>query len=101
MDKEITDLLTALIEKMGLLRSDLKKRGDLEKYQARIDRVEQKFSSLTERIARDDPALAKQLRTAWQMPGRSLAFRNADHQKDLKRQAETAGEPEGSADEEG
>ena len=64
MDKEITDLLTELVEKMGLLRSDLKKRGDLEKYQARVDRIEQKFSSLAEAVARDDPALAKQLRTA-------------------------------------
>jgi hypothetical protein len=101
MDKEITDLLTELVEKMGLLRGDLKKRGDLEKYRARVDRVEQKFSSLAERIARDDPELAKQLRTAWQLPGRSLAFRNADHQKELKRQeAETGSQPEGSNEDE-
>jgi len=101
MDKEITDLLTALVEKMGLLRSDLKKRGDLEKYRARVDRVEQKFSSLALRIERDDPELAKQLRTAWQLPGRSLAFRNADHQKELKRQeAEPGSQPEGSKEDE-
>ena len=100
MDKEITDLLIELVEKVGLLRSDLKKRGDLEKYQARVDRIDQKFSSLAERISRADPELARELRTAWQLPGRSLAFRNADHQKELKRQAEAPVEPEGSKEHE-
>jgi hypothetical protein len=32
-------------------------------------------------VSADDPELAKALRTAWQLPARSLAFRNADHRK--------------------
>ena len=81
MDSELATLLTDLIEKIGLLRRDLKHRGNLEKYEARVSRVDHKFSALAERISRTDPALAKALRTAWQLPGRSLAFRNAKHQK--------------------
>jgi hypothetical protein len=81
MDPEIAALLTELIEKIGLLRRDMQHRKDLEKYEARIARIEQKFSSLAERISRTDPDLAKKLRTAWQLPARSLAFRNAEHQK--------------------
>ena len=81
MDKELATLLTELIEKVGLLRRDMQHRGDLEKYEARISRIEQKFSAFAERISRTDPDLAKALRTAWQLPARSLAFRNAEHQK--------------------
>ena len=84
MDAEISTLLVELIEKVGLLRRDMLQKKDLEKYEARFSRIEQKFSSLAERISRDDPELAKKLRTAWQLPARSLAFRNAEHQKDLK-----------------
>ena len=84
MDPELVTLLTEFVEKVGLLRRDIQHRKDLEKYEARILRIEQKFSALAERISRDDPALAKALRTAWQLPARSLAFRNADHQKELK-----------------
>jgi hypothetical protein len=82
MDSEIAALLTEFVEKAGLLRSDMKRKGDLEKYEARFARVDQKLSSLAERISRDDPALAKALRTAWQLPGRSLAFRNVEHQRE-------------------
>ena len=81
MEHDLAVLLTELIEKVGLLRRDLKQKGDLEKYEARLARIDQKFSALAERIAQSDPELAKALRTAWQMPARSLAFRNADHQK--------------------
>ena len=84
MDAEISTLLVELIEKVGLLRRDMLQKKDLEKYEARFSRIEQKFSSLAERISRDDPELARKLRTAWQLPARSLAFRNAEHQKDLK-----------------
>ena len=84
MDADISTLLVELIEKVGLLRRDMLQKKDLEKYEARFSRIEQKFSSLAERISRDDPELAKKLRTAWQLPARSLAFRNAEHQKDLK-----------------
>ena len=84
MDPEIAVLLTELVEKVGLLRRDMLQKKDLEQYEARFARIEQKLSSLAERIARDDPDLAKRLRMAWQLPARSLAFRNADHQKDIK-----------------
>jgi len=47
-----------------------------------MQRIEQKLSALAERISSEDPELAKALRTAWQLPARSLAFRNAAHQKD-------------------
>jgi hypothetical protein len=85
MDSETATLLTELVEKVGLLRRDMQQKKDLEKYEARFARIEQKFSALAERLSRNDPELAKALRTAWQLPARSLAFRNAAHQKDLKR----------------
>ena len=84
MDPEIAKLLTEMVEKVGLLRRDLQQKKELEKYEARFARIEQKFSALAERISRDDPDLAQALRVAWQLPARSLAFRNTDHQKKLK-----------------
>ena len=84
MDPEIATLLTELVEKIGLLRRDMQQKKELEKYEARFQRIEQKFNALAERLSREDPELAKALRTAWQLPARSLAFRNADHQKELK-----------------
>jgi len=84
MDPDIAKLLTELVEKVGLLRRDLQHQKELEKYEARFARIEQKFSALAERISRDDPDLAKALRVAWQLPARSLAFRNKDHQDKLE-----------------
>ncbi|HKH72194.1 MAG TPA: hypothetical protein VKA59_12630 [Vicinamibacterales bacterium] len=84
MDKDAAGLLIELIEKVGLLRRDMQQKKELEKYQARFQRIEQKLNALAERLSREDPELAKALRTAWQLPARSLAFRNADHQKDTK-----------------
>jgi hypothetical protein len=81
MDPQVSALLVELIEKVGLLRRDLQHRGDLEKYEARTTRIEQKLTALAEQLAGTDPALAKALRTAWQLPARSLAFRNAEHRK--------------------
>ena len=81
LDPELSTLLVELVEKVGLLRRDLQHRGDLEKYQARAQRIEQKLSALADRVEATDPATAKALRTAWQLPARSLAFRNAAHQK--------------------
>jgi hypothetical protein len=81
MDNELAALLTELVEKVGLLRRDMQQKKDLEKYEARFARIEQKFSALAELVSRTDPELARQLRTAWQLPARSLAFRNAEHQK--------------------
>ena len=94
MDSELAVLLTELIEKVGLLRRDMKQKGDLEKYEARMARIEQKFSALAEQISRTEPDLAKALRTAWQLPARSLAFRNADHQKELKARTDQPSRPE-------
>jgi len=82
MDPEIATLLTELVEKVGLLRRDMQHRGELERYEGRMARIEQKFSALAELVSRTNPDLAKALRTAWQQPARSLAFRNAEHKKD-------------------
>lgn len=84
MDPELAGLLTEFVEKVGLLRRDMQQKKDLEKYEGRIARIDQKFSALAERVSQTDPELAKALRTAWTMPARSLAFRNAAHQRELK-----------------
>jgi hypothetical protein len=81
MEQRTAALLIELIEKVGLLRRDMQHKKELEKYEARFQRIEQKFNALVESLAEDNPDLAKALRTAWQLPARSLAFRNADHQK--------------------
>lgn len=81
LEPELATLLVEFVEKIGLLRRDLQHRGDLEKYDARVARIEQKLSSLADRVADTDADLAKSLRTAWQLPARSLAFRNAEHRK--------------------
>jgi uncharacterized protein YhaN len=81
MDESLAPLLIELVEKVGLLRRDLQQRRDLETYEGRIARIEQKVSALADAMADTDPALATALRTAWLSPARSLAFRNAAHQK--------------------
>jgi hypothetical protein len=84
MDTDTATLLIDFIEKVGLLRRDMQQKKDFERYEARFVRVKQKLDGLAERISRTDPELAKALRTAWQLPARSLAFRNAAHQRELK-----------------
>ena len=84
MEKDTGLLLIELVEKVGLLRRDMQQKKELEKYQARFRRIEQKVNALAERLSGEDPDLAKALRTAWQLPARTLAFRNAEHQKDTK-----------------
>lgn len=81
IDKELAALIVDFVEKVGLLRRDLQHKQELEKYEGRMARIEQKLSALAEKVSADDPELAKALRTAWQLPARSLAFRNAGHQK--------------------
>ena len=81
MDPELVTRLTELVEKVGLLRRDMQHRSDLEKYEGRLARIDQKFSALAEYISRSDPDVATALRTAWQLPARSLAFRNAEHRR--------------------
>ena len=82
IDRELATLLVEFVEKVGLLRRDLQHRQDLEKYEGRVARIEQKVSALAERLSAEDPDMSKALRTAWQLPARSLAFRNAAHKKD-------------------
>ena len=84
IERELATLLVDLVEKVGLLRRDLQHRQDLEKYEGRVARIEQKVSALADRVSADDPELSKALRSAWQLPARSLAFRNAAHQKEQK-----------------
>ncbi len=81
IDPESATLVVALVEKVGLLRRDMQQKQDLGKYEARLARIEQKVAALVERMAATDPALAKALTTAWELPARSLAFRNAGHRK--------------------
>jgi hypothetical protein len=82
MDAEAGRLLVELIEKVGLLRRDLQHKQDLERYEARIKRIDQKMAALLEHLSASEPPLAKALDTAWKQPARSLAFRNVAHQKD-------------------
>lgn len=85
MDQDTATLLIELIEKVGLLRRDMQHRKELEKYEGRIARIDAKLSRLAEHLSNTDPDLAKALRTAWQLPARSLAFRNAEHQKESEK----------------
>ena len=93
MDPELKTLLVEFVEKVGLLKKDMKQKPEFERYEARFLRIEQKFSLLAESIANTDPDFAKLLRRAWQMPSTSLAFRNAEHQKQLKASGTTDQEP--------
>jgi hypothetical protein len=81
MDLDVAAVLVEFVEKMALLRRDMQQKQDLEKYAARIGRIEQKLNALADRLDVSDPELAKALRNAWARPAMSLAFRNADHQK--------------------
>jgi hypothetical protein len=93
MDAITANLVIELIEKMGLLRRDMKNKKEDEKYEARLARIELKLSALAQHVSADDPTLAKRIRMAWERPASSLAFRNAEHQKELKRSDEGSGEP--------
>jgi len=81
VNDEAAAALVALVEKVGLLRRDMQQKQDLARYEARVQRVEQKVLALAEALAAEDPALADALRSTWKLPARSLAFRNAAHRK--------------------
>jgi hypothetical protein len=81
LPEDLARLLVELVEKTGLLRRDLQHNHDLEKYEARVARIEQKLLALADRLEPGNPDLAKALKTAWSLPARSLAFRNAEHRK--------------------
>jgi hypothetical protein len=75
----VSQLIADLIEKVALLRREIEHQKDDEVYAARIARIGQKVEALAEAV--EDVAAAKAIRTAWEKPARSLAFRNAAHQK--------------------
>jgi hypothetical protein len=84
MDSPTDRLLTDFVMMVGLLRRDMKKNNDFDRYDGRFARIEQKFATLAEVISRENPELARTLHTAFQQPARALAFKNAEHQKKLK-----------------
>ena len=92
MDQELTTPLTDFVMMVGLLRREMKHNNEFERYEGRFGRIDKKFDALAELISRDDPELAKALRTAYQQPSRVAAFKNAEHQKELKAKR-TPGDP--------
>ena len=86
MDPDKARLLTDFVMMVGMLRRDIRHNSDFDRYAGRFSRIEQKFSAFAELISLDDPELAKALHRAFQQPGVALAFKNAEHQKELKRQ---------------
>ena len=77
-----TEALIEFVEKAALLRESIKKRGDDEHYVARVDRMSQKLEALAASLEEDDASAAAAIRTAWNRPVRSLAFRNAAHKNE-------------------
>lgn len=77
-----TDALVEFVEKSALLRESIKRRGDEEHYVARIERMSVKLEALAASLDEAEPEIAKAIRSAWGRPVRSLAFRNAAHQKE-------------------
>ena len=51
MEPEIAALVTEVIEKVGLLRRDMQQKKELERYEARFKRIEQKVSALADALA--------------------------------------------------
>ena len=77
-----TDALVEFVEKTALLRETIKRRGDDEHYAARLDRMTVKLDALAAELETSEPQAAAAIRAAWTRPVRSLAFRNAEHQKE-------------------
>ena len=86
MDPQIAKLLTDFAMMVGMLRRDMKapQNNTFERHEGRFARIEQKLAELAELISREDPELAKTLHAAFQQPSRALAFKNAEHQKEMK-----------------
>lgn len=74
-----TEALIEFVEKAALLRESIKRRGDDEHYLARVERMSQKLEALAASLEDEHAAAALAIRTAWNRPVRSLAFRNAAH----------------------
>ena len=77
-----TEALIEFVEKAALLRESIKKRGDDEHYVARVDRMSQKLEALAASLDEENASAATAIRTAWNRPVRSLAFRNAAHKSE-------------------
>ncbi|MGE3956159.1 MAG: hypothetical protein AB7H96_05520 [Vicinamibacterales bacterium] len=77
-----SDALVEFVEKSALLRESIKRRGDDEHYAARVERMSLKLEALATALEESAPDTARAVRTAWGRPVRSLAFRNAGHQKE-------------------
>ena len=84
MTRTLPQLVVDLVEKVALLRREIEHQKDDERYAARLARIGQKVEALAEAVTADDPAAAAAIRTAWEKPARSLAFRNAAHQKESR-----------------
>jgi hypothetical protein len=82
--RSLPGLVADLVEKVALLRREIEQQKEEERYAARLARIGQKVEALAEAVTADDPAAAAAIRTAWERPARSLAFRNAAHQKDSR-----------------
>ncbi|MFN8064028.1 MAG: hypothetical protein U0P82_04465 [Vicinamibacterales bacterium] len=80
--KPWNEALVEFVEKSALLRESIRRRGDEEHYAARVDRMSVKLDALAESLEQSEPEVAKAVRAAWGRPVRSLAFRNAAHQKE-------------------
>jgi len=81
LDADVHALIVEVVEKMALVRRDLAKQGDLERYAARMARVEQKIRALADAVAATDASRGQAITKAWDTPARSLAERNAGHQR--------------------
>ena len=78
----VTDALVEFVEKTALLRETIKRRGDEEHYAARIERMSVKLEAMAAALDASDPKAAAAIRSAWNRPVRSLAFRNAAHKSE-------------------
>ena len=87
MSRPPAQLIVDLVEKVALLRREIEHHQEEARYAARLARIGQKVEALAGAVEADDPAGAKAIRTAWDKPARSLAFRNAAHQKEAKEPA--------------
>jgi hypothetical protein len=81
--RTLPQLVVDLVEKVALLRREIEHQKDDARYAARLARIGQKVEALADAVT-DDPAAAAAIRTAWEKPARSLAFRNAAHQKESR-----------------
>jgi hypothetical protein len=71
-DEAIVPLVIELIEKVGLLRRELQHNQDLDKYEGRIARIEQKIEALADQVSRAGPEPGVSQRRAPEGPVRHV-----------------------------